>query len=677
MECLDANLVQDLMSGTLDASTRTAVIEHLDTCTDCRQLVAITARTTVHEPLAATVTTNFVANEIALATTISPSSAAAEAPAPGRKIGKYLLIERLGAGAIGVVWRAEDPELGRRIALKVLKRPDATLTERLLREAQSMAQVNHPNVVTVYEAGSSDGVAYIAMELVTGRSLRAWQRSARHTVPEIVEAYITAGRGLAAAHGAGIVHRDFKPDNVLVSDDGRICVTDFGLAAAKPTSAITPRISDVELTTSGSVLGTPAYMAPEQFVGGNLDPRTDQFNFCSSLYEALYGERPFAGTTFDQLGRDVCDGKIRSAPAGTRVSGALRAIVLRGLAVKPGDRFPTMDQLLRELGRDRARPWRRVAIAASALAAALALGVVTDWVVRGRVELGVRQSFALTGRQIDRAAAHLTGQFRALSSQVYVMPVMRDVSGHHDQADFELGSPEADAADLEQLRALLTATDWRFARELDEPGQLAVIAVADYKGRLLFTTAAPNQPIQDLMRLPFVRSAFASGSGNTATLLAYDDPALVSTKLLGASPRDGIGLVLMRTLTLTETVSSAFIQVLDGASVLDGIRLGDETRLALVAPGGRSFGDLPAELVTKAPPDGAVARVGYHGRTYELQSVPLRAFDGRIVMAMPVDTLLLSLFPGARFVFPVASLLAIGLAIATALRARQIARARV
>ncbi len=682
MECLDANVVQDLMSGALDSAARIAVLGHLDTCNDCRELLVITARDSVREHLAETAApgdalaeTMAATGDIGLDQTIAPGAAArmAEPPGPGRRLGKYQLIEKLGAGAMGVVWRAEDPELSRKLALKLLKRPDASLTDRLLREAQSMAQVNHPNVVTVYEVGSADGTAFIAMELVKGKSLRAWQTGARHKVPEIVEAYIAAGRGLAAAHAAGIIHRDFKPDNVLVSDEGRVRVTDFGLAAAKQSAGMTPQISDVNLTTSGSVLGTPAYMAPEQFTGGNVDPRTDQFNFCASLYEALYGERPFAGKTFTELGDNVCEGKVLPPPAGTKVSRGLRAIIVRGLSAKPGDRFPTMDHLLTELGRDRARPWRRTAIAATALAAALLVGVGADTVIRDRVEVGVHQSFALTGRQIDRAVAHLTTQFRAISNQVYVAPVMREVSGHHDQADFGLGSPEADAADLDQLKSLLAAADWKFA----DPSEQAVIGIGDYKGRLLYTTAAPLQPIQDLTKLPFVQRALATGAGDSATLLPYDDPALVASHLLGTGRRDGIGLVFMRTLTLTETTSSMLIQIIDGAYVLDGIRLGDDTELALVAPGGHSFGDLPTALVAMAPPASGIRQVTYHGQTYEMQTVPLRAFDGQVVMVKPVDTLLLSLFPGARLVFALAALGALGLALATALRARQITGARI
>ncbi len=368
VDCLDANIVQDLMSGGLDTAARGAVLGHLDTCDDCRELLGVTAR---HELAGAQIATPPRGNPIAIDDTLAANRDALLATArdssqlvpvgqtPGATIGRYELDARIGAGAMGVVWRAHDPKLGRDVALKLLRRRDEVLTERLVREAQAMAQVSHPNVVAVYDVGSAGDATYIAMELVDGKSLRQWQLAERHTVPEIVGAYVAAGRGLAAAHGAGIVHRDFKPDNVLVGKDGRVRVTDFGLAASEPAPTGAHEIADVELTTSGSVLGTPAYMAPEQFSGGNVDPRTDQFNFCASLYEALYGERPFAGAKFDELAANVIAGKLKQPPPGTQVSGGLRAIVVRGLSPKPSERFPSMDHLLAELGRDRARPWRR------------------------------------------------------------------------------------------------------------------------------------------------------------------------------------------------------------------------------------------------------------------------------------------------------------------------------
>ena len=305
--------------------------------------------------------------------------------ADGRRIGRYELRERLGAGAMGVVWRARDPELGRDVAVKELARPSATLTTRLVREARAMAKLNDVHVVSVYDVGVSDGATYIAMELVAGKTLRAWQAGGRRAIAEIVRAYVAAGRGLAAAHAAGIVHRDFKPDNVLVGDDGRVRVTDFGLAGGGFDEGPTGR-AELDVSGAAAVIGTPAYMAPEQFAGGHVDARTDQFSFCVALYEALYGERPFDGKTLALLRRSVCEGRVRAAPEHTRVSRGLRAILRRGMSVRPGDRYPTMEHLLAELGRDRARPWRRTAIAALTLAVMLGSGLVADQVVRARGE---------------------------------------------------------------------------------------------------------------------------------------------------------------------------------------------------------------------------------------------------------------------------------------------------
>ncbi|HEY4058163.1 MAG TPA: serine/threonine-protein kinase, partial [Kofleriaceae bacterium] len=353
----------------------------------------------------------------------------------GKQLGKYTLEERLGQGAMGIVYRAKDAELGRSVAIKVLHRPDEALTERLVREARSMAQVSHPNVVAVYDVGDRDGTTYIAMELVSGDSLRSWQDG--HTVEKIVEAYIAAGRGLAAAHAAGIVHRDFKPDNVLVGKDGRTRVTDFGLAAVdeKPNVDIAARsIEDINLTTSGSVLGTPAYMAPEQFESGNVDARTDQFNFCVSLYEALYGERPFRGRTFEELSENVRAGNVRPSK-GSEVSSKLRAIVLRGMSTKPGDRYPTMDHLLADLGRDRARPWRRASQVLAIVAAMLAIALGGDWAVRHQDLARIDQTFEVARGQTNKAIKRLIKDFEFNSGQAYTLPLMKDVSAQYDQAD--------------------------------------------------------------------------------------------------------------------------------------------------------------------------------------------------------------------------------------------------
>jgi len=619
--------------------------------------------------------------DAALLATAAASDAGIVVPgvqAPGKKLGRYTLVERLGSGAMGVVWRAEDPHLGRHVALKLLRRADEALTERLVREARAMAQVNHPNVVTVYEVGEAeDGTSFIAMEVVTGQSLRAWQKSERRSNRDIVAAYIDAGKGLAAAHAAGIVHRDFKPDNVLVGDDERVRVTDFGLAAAKPSEGA-PRpfsVGDVNLTTSGSVLGTPAYMAPEQFTGGNVDPRTDQFNFCVSLYEALYGERPFAGASFTELGDNVIFGRVAPPPAGARVSAGLRAILLRGMASKPNERFPTMNDLLHELGRDRARRWRRTGYIASGVAAALLLGLIADWSVRDRLSKQIEQSFALTGTQLERAVSQLNAQFSTSAQVVYKDNAVRDVAGNRDQSEFGLGSPEDDRAELERLHSVLASNDWYKLNSSE-------IAIGDYKGRLLYSSAAPDQLGGDLTALAPAKRMLDEGTGEGVAVLPYADPALAKTRLLGTSQREGLALLFVRSLALGASegreARALYVQLQDGRRLLDDVRLDSETKLALVAPSGESIRDpgLPESAVRAALATTSVTEIRDGDTMYQVQARDIRGLDkqhtvARVVMARPLHGVL-SLFPGARIVFALTALLALALAAVSAVRVRQI-----
>jgi serine/threonine protein kinase len=713
MECLDANVVQDLMSGALDAGQREGVLGHLDACEDCRELLGITARETLrdqlaNQPAAHVASTAPAGNPLrvldetapgstlgnaALADTVAPdllatpamtARSATEPPTQGRKLGRYTLVERLGAGAMGVVWRAEDPTLGRQVAVKLLRRQDESLTERLVREAQSMAQVNDPNVVTVYEVGTGvDGSTFIAMELVSGESLRKWQTKTRHPIPRLVQAYVAAGRGLAAAHAAGIIHRDFKPDNVLVGEDGRVRVTDFGLAAAKPSASghIPRQISDVNLTTSGSVMGTPAYMAPEQFLGGNVDPRTDQFNFCVALYEALYGERPFEGATYSELADHVCEGRVKPEPAGSNVSRALRAIVLRGLSVKPGDRFATMDELIRELGRDRARPWRRTAIVSAAVAVALGLGLVSDWIVRDRVTGEIRHSFALTREQQKRVMNRLIESFRVTSEVAYREPALREVAAHHDQADFGLGDPQVDRADLEKLHNTLVSTEFVKHRNTQ-------LAIADYKGRLLYTSASPETWGGDLKTLAPVKRAIDAGKGDSVTVLPYADPGLATTGILGPRPpSQGLVVLFERTLALGDKATEGseargfYLQLQDAKQLLDEIALDKQTLLALVAHDGTAIGEVPLALIKAAPADDTIEEVRVDGVSYHVQSLPMTGLADQgtiahVVMARPLDGVL-SLFPFARLVFALAALAALLLAATTYANARKLTNATI
>ncbi len=284
------------------------------------------------------------------------------------RVGRFLVIRTLGAGGMGVVAEAYDPELDRRVALKLLKSDHARLDSqtRLLREAQAMARLSHPNVVQVYDVGVVDDQVFIAMELVRGQTLGAWLDAQPRHWREVVRVFSDAGRGLAAAHAAGLVHRDFKPDNVLLAADGRVRVADFGLAreehhdhAALAENPGERKLLADTLTATGVLMGTPVYMSPEQHSGLVAGPASDIFSFSVALFEALHGARPFAGDTMVALAHNVLQGAVLPAPSGRGVPAWLDAVVRRGLATRPEDRHPSFEALLVELARDPAASRRR------------------------------------------------------------------------------------------------------------------------------------------------------------------------------------------------------------------------------------------------------------------------------------------------------------------------------
>jgi tetratricopeptide (TPR) repeat protein len=299
----------------------------------------------------------------------------AELPA-GTRAGRYMLLSRIGKGGAGHVYAAYDPQLDRKVAIKLLRGVGETETlqsgqARLLREGQAMARLKHPNVLPVYDVGTLEhhGVSsvFVAMELVEGGTLRQWLKTP-HSRREIVDTLTAAGRGLAAAHAAGLVHRDFKPDNVLLDPGGRVFVTDFGIVRAadggdedRPREGRPPDdLLATPLTQLGAVIGTPAYMAPEQYKGDRVDARSDQFSFCVTLYEALTGERPFHGRTFDELMAATVAGRITTAPRQGELPAWLRRVVLRGLEVDPALRYATMNELLAALAADPVGRRRRI-----------------------------------------------------------------------------------------------------------------------------------------------------------------------------------------------------------------------------------------------------------------------------------------------------------------------------
>ena len=366
MGCLDEQTVVAFVSGALGGPRLAEVERHLLGCADCAALVAVA----VPAPIARPITLEWAGAPPveggpppASAAPAWPSGAAppmdfgttsqvvglSDPSSAGETVGRYRLLNLVGRGGMGEVYAAHDPDLDRKIAIKIMRGdtyPDEIEAARMMREARAIAKLSHPNLVTVYDVGSAGGRVFVAMELIEGDTVAAWLDHKRRTRDEILRVFIMAGRGLAAAHRAGIIHRDFKPQNVMVSPDGAVRVMDFGLAAIKQTlhGPKAPR-----LTRIGSILGTPLYMSPEQLCGQTVDPRADQFSFCVALYEALYGERPFAGDNFAELRAAVLEGKPRPATVASRVPARLRALLLRGLSVVPGKRFPDMDALLTTL----------------------------------------------------------------------------------------------------------------------------------------------------------------------------------------------------------------------------------------------------------------------------------------------------------------------------------------
>ncbi len=358
----------------------------------------------------------------------------------GEKLDRFEVIGVLGGGGMGLVVSAYDPVLDRKVAIKLLHPesegsvPTQGARQRLVREAQAMARISHPNVITVFEVGTAAEQVFIAMELVEGATLTAWL-ARRRPWREVAAVFEKAGQGLAAAHAAGLVHRDFKPDNVLIGDDGRVRVTDFGLVATRATAAgvgAQGRLSvttplDGTITLEGALLGTPAYMAPEQHERRAVDARTDQFAFCIALYEALFRRPAFAGESYDEFSANVCAGRVQAPAHDVDVPARLRSAVLRGLAPRSEDRHPSMQALLEAL-RPPPRRWPWVAVAAAGVAVVgggawmAARGASSPAVCRGaeRLLAGVwddalerqtRDAFAASGRpyaagtfeRIDRA----------------------------------------------------------------------------------------------------------------------------------------------------------------------------------------------------------------------------------------------------------------------------------
>jgi len=397
---LDEDALLGFVQHALTPEALAQAEAHLRGCSVCRRAVALLAETEAHTPDP---------------TPSPPSQKRGSGLRPARKgkqIDRYVVLEVLGAGSMGIVYAAFDPQLDRKIALKMLagessdRAADAEKRARMMREAQAMARLSHPNVVHVHDVGTFQDQIFVAMEFIQGQSLTKWLESEKRSWRDVLRVFIRAGRGLQAAHAAGLVHRDFKPDNVMVGNDGMARVMDFGLVSSvagsqnawttpAPIPAVRAGATGTEaykpITRSGALLGTPAYMAPEQWMGKKIDHRADQFSFCVSLFEALYGIRPFEGKTLYELTANVAQGRIRDVPPGSPVPFYIRRAVVRGLAAEPKLRHESMQELLQVLELGLRAPRRRVLFGAGAAALLVVGGVLAGpalWRLRAKERCG-------------------------------------------------------------------------------------------------------------------------------------------------------------------------------------------------------------------------------------------------------------------------------------------------
>jgi tetratricopeptide (TPR) repeat protein len=341
------------------AGDTNATYDHVESCSTCRTLL----------------------NEMARS-----YRRAGDHPHLGQRVGRYELRTLLGIGGMGMVYAAHDPELDRNVAIKLLRADIDTnvksseLRARLLREAQAMARLRHPNVISVYDVGLHGDQVFVAMELMDGQTLREWLDAEARPWREVLRVLLLAGQGLAAANEVGIVHRDFKPDNIMIDRDGSVRVLDFGLARAVTVEKLSlgEAVSgalEQSLTGGGGFVGTPAYMAPEQFRGLAAMPQTDQFSFCVVLYRALFGEAPFAGDSLTVLAEAVTSGYWRLPSKSRGVPTRIRDTILRGLASDPTQRWPSMAALLEALRRDPSTVQRRWIVAGASVAIVAVLGL--------------------------------------------------------------------------------------------------------------------------------------------------------------------------------------------------------------------------------------------------------------------------------------------------------------
>ncbi|MEM6992246.1 MAG: tetratricopeptide repeat protein [Myxococcota bacterium] len=504
MACPGDETLAGLVGSTLPDHERSNLEAHLDVCPECRQLVALIAGGSL----------------LTVRGEEETPSASRSTGLPKRRgdvIGRYRVERRLGVGGMGIVYLCTDPELDRPVAVKVLLSSiagRATHRRRLIREARSLAALTHPHVVPVFDAGEHECEVFLAMEFVPGTTLREWLKAEARPRGAILEKFRQAAEGLAAAHDVGLVHCDFKPDNVMLTADGRALVTDFGLARAvragitRANGSLGSRLSQSSATPNdgGShaglgLVGTPAYMAPEQIQGDDVDPRADQFALCVALWEALAGQRPFVGRTMEELLLRISTGERTPPPPTARVPARLVSVLDRGLSVERAERWPDMRTLSRALTAAGAGPGRRARFGAfAAVTGVFAIGMLaTEESASPCAEVGqqlagawdptIRAELAATLLAIESPHAETTWRRAEARLEAYAQAWL---TGYRDAcAGTDVAGPNPEAIRDRRLACL-----GRARSEL-----VAVTgALADVDERTLANADAVLEPLSSLAR---------------------------------------------------------------------------------------------------------------------------------------------------------------------------------